>query len=91
MRFLRGSVAVVGLALAVYVVGRALDHGRAALIVAIATLMANALVTAIVRVRRFDALGADPGIATRHRVASFAQMLGSWVCFAGCALYLLRP
>jgi hypothetical protein len=57
----------------------------------VALLWMNAAVVAALRVRWTRALGVGDDVVARVARAAYAQMFASWVCFGGCAIYLLRP
>jgi hypothetical protein len=82
---------VVAVAVVIFLATRQLGHGRVGLYVCVALLMINAAVVAALRVRWLEALRVEPAIAARHRRGALVQMVGAWICFAGCAIYLLRP
>lgn len=82
---------VIGVAVAIYLVARSFGHGRAGLYVCVAMLLANAAVVAALRIRWWAELGAPPANTALHRRGSLLQMTGAFVCFIGCAIYLLRP
>jgi hypothetical protein len=88
---LNRAVVVIAVAVAIYLEARQFGHGRAGLYVCVALLVMNAAVVAALRVRWIAGLAVSPEIAARHRHGALVQMAGSWVLFAGCALYLLRP
>jgi hypothetical protein len=81
----------IGIAVASYLGAREFGYGRAGLYICVALLSMNAATVAALRIRWFAATSADSGIAKRHRRSALLQMIGSWLLFIGCAVYLLRP
>ena len=84
-------VAVIAVAIAIYLGARELGLGQLGLYVCVAMLVVNSGFAARQRADWLHRIVGDPALEHPYRRAVRLQLYAAWVTWTGCAIWLLRP